>query len=389
MPRSIVSADPKAAYLAAKDAIDAAIRRVLDSGRYILGPEVEAFEREFAAYLGTAGRDAGAREETRGIVVGVANGTDALELALRALGLGPGDRVATVANSVSATAAAIVATGATPVFVEIDDATLLMDPGALEAAFVSSPGIKAVVPVHLYGQPCDLPSIVAIARRHGAVVVEDCAQAHGAACGGRLVGTWGDLAAFSFYPTKNLGALGDGGAVAGSNRPALEQVARLRQYGWRTRYVSEGPGRNSRLDELQAAILRAQLPGLDAANAHRARLAGLYSQLLAPASTRALLRLPTVAPGRTAVWHQYVVRSPRRDELRAHLESQGIHCGVLYPVPLHRQPGFAGLHASEAGLPRTEQACAEVLSLPLHPGITEADVRRVAESVLQKVEASG
>lgn len=422
----ILSADPQAAYVAARQAIDAAIRRVLESGRYVLGPEVEAFEVEFATYLGAGG------------AVGVANGTDALELALRALGIGAGDRVATVANSVSATAAAIIATGADPVFVEIDPVTMLMAPAALDAVLAATPGIKAVVPVHLYGQPCDLRAIIAIAQRHGTFVVEDCAQAHGAAIGDRKVGTWGDLAAFSFYPTKNLPALGDGGAVVGRDPALLDRVRLLRQYGWRTRYVSDLPGRNSRLDEIQAAILRAQLPNLDAANAQRTRLASRYLELLggravaridgehpdAPASHPAVahpggarpdspaprstpvghlasLVLPGVAPGGTHVWHQFVVRSPRRDQLKAHLAEAGIHCGVLYPVPLHRQTGLGGTAGLSSGasssaratnhpiaenlpppsLPHTERACAEVLSLPLHCGITAADVERVCAAV--------
>lgn len=370
-PPDIFGADPRAGYLAAAHEIDAAIRRVLASGHYILGPEVEAFEREFAAYLGTAG------------AVGVANGTDALELALRALGVGPGDRVATVANSVSATAAAIAALGAEPVFIEIDPATLLLDPAALAARLrASAPGwIKAVVPVHLYGLPCAMPEILALARAHGAKVVEDCAQAHGALVAGRKAGAWGDLAAFSFYPTKNLGALGDAGLVTGTDAAALAAVGRLRQYGWRTRHVSDTPGRNSRLDELQAAILRVRLGRLDAENALRTRLAASYrGQWAAPG-----VRLPVAAADRTPVWHQFVVRTPRRDELLAWLAARGVHGAVLYPVPLHRQPAFAQPGTT---LPQTEAACAEVLSLPLHPGLTVADTTRVAALVAAWARAS-
>lgn len=371
----MLPADPKAAYLAAQADIDAAIRRVLDSGRYILGPEVEAFEREFSAWLGAAG------------AVGVANGTDALELALATVGVGPGDRVATAANSVSATAAAITALGAVPVFCEVEPDTLLLDPDALAEVLRTVPGIKAVVPVHLYGHPCNLPRLLPLARAHGARVVEDCAQAHGAAVGGKRVGTWGDLAAFSFYPTKNLAALGDGGAVTGSDPALLEQVRLRRQYGWRNRYVSDGPGRNSRLDELQAAILRVQLPRLDAGNARRARLAARYlaglralqSAAATPATIRQL-QLPTTAPDCTPVWHQFVVRSPQRDALQAHLARHDIHCGILYPVPLSAQPAFASPGTRAAGVPAhpvATRACAEVLSLPLHPGVGEADVDRV------------
>ncbi len=361
--RRLYSADPKAGYLAAKAEIDAAVARVLDSGTYIHGRELAAFETEFAAWLGASG------------CAGVANGTDAIELALRALGVGPGDRVATVANTVTATAAAIVATGAEPVFVEIAADTMLMDAAALAATLRADTAraIKAVVPVHLYGQACDMPAILALARAHGAKVVEDCAQAHGALVGGRRAGTWGDLAAFSFYPTKNLGALGDGGAVVGGDAAALERVRLLRQYGWRTRYVSDEHGRNSRLDELQAAILRARLPRLAAENAQRAQLAAAYVDSLAGAA----VRLPFVAPGREHVWHQFVVRTPRREALRGALEAQGIFCGVLYPVPIHRQPGYA----QDISRPETERACTEVLSLPLHPGLSLADVARVASAV--------
>lgn len=359
-PARIVSADPRAGYLAAAEEIEAAVRRVLRSGRYILGPEVEAFEAEFAAWLGAAGS------------VGVANGTEALELALRALGVGAGDRVATVANTVSATVAAIVATGARPEFVEIERETMLMDAAALERVLAAG-GVRAVAPVHLYGQACEMPRIAELARAHGAAVVEDCAQAHGAAVAGRRVGAWGELAAFSFYPTKNLGAFGDGGAVTGTDAAALARVRALRQYGWRTRYVSEEHGRNSRLDEMQAAILRVRLARLEAENAQRAALAARYLAGLAGTG----LRLPVVAAGRTHVWHQFVVRTARREELKAELERRGIGCGVLYPVPVHRQPAYA----QDVALPVTEEACAQVLSLPLHTGMTTAEADAVVAAV--------
>lgn len=354
-------ADPKAGYRAAEAEIDAAIRRVMQSGHYILGPETEDFEKEFSAWLGVAG------------TIGVANGTDALELALRAAGIGPGDKVATVANTVSATAAAIAATGAKPLYVEIDPATMLMDPVALADLLETArdPRIKAVVPVHLYGQAADMPRITGIAREHNLVVVEDCAQAHGATVAGRKAGNWGQLAAFSFYPTKNLGAFGDGGAVSGNDPVLLEKVRLWRQYGWRRRYVSDQPGRNSRLDELQSAILRVRLPRLDAENAHRGVLAARYQDRLAGLP----LQLPVCAEGSTHVWHQYVVRHPQREELKARLEEQGVVCGILYPVPLHRQPAF---HRPELTLPATERACAEVLSLPLHPGLGLGDIDTIA-----------
>ncbi len=365
MKPKIIFADPKAGYLAAAAEIDAAIQRVLHSGRYIHGPEHEAFEKEFAAYLGVPD------------TVGVANGTDALELALRAAGVGAGDKVITVANTVSATAAAIVAAGAKPVFVEIEADTMLLDARVTEELLTTlrDRSIKAIIPVHLYGQPADMPRLMEIARAHNLAVIEDCAQAHGAAVGGRKAGAWGHLAAFSFYPTKNLGAFGDGGAVAGGDPALLEKVRLLRQYGWRRRYVSDTHGRNSRLDELQAAILRVRLGRLDAENAHRATLAARYLERLKDAA----LRLPVTAAGRTPVWHQFVVRTPQRDALKTRLEEQGILCGVHYPVPLHRQPAF---HAAEVALAETERTCAEVLSLPLHGGVQATDVDTVCAALL-------
>jgi len=221
----------------------------------------------------------------------------------------------------------------------------------------------------------DMPGLMDLARLHNLLVIEDCAQAHGARVGERKAGTWGQLAAFSFYPTKNLGAFGDAGAVAGHDPVLLEKVQLLRQYGWRKRYVSDLPGRNSRLDEIQAAILRVRLPRLEAENIRRGEIAHQYLAAL----TGAPLKLPQVADGRTHCWHQFVVRTPRRDDLKSHLEKKGVLCGVLYPVPVHRQPAY---HDAALSLPQTEQACAEVLSLPLHPGLTNDDVARVVREVL-------
>ena len=364
MQNKILPADPKAGYLAAEAEIDAAIKRVLQSGQYILGPELEAFERELAAWLGVAG------------VVGVANGTDALELALHAAGLGAGDKVVTVANTVTATVAAIGATGAKAVFVDIEPATMLMDLDALDKLLTESrdPRIKAVVPVHLYGLAVDLPRLMRLAEHHHLLVIEDSAQAHGSLVGGRKAGTWGHLAAFSFYPTKNLGALGDAGAVAGNDPALLEKIRLLRQYGWRKRYVSDLPGRNSRLDEIQAAILRVKLSRLDADNTRRHDIARQYLAGLKGAP----VVLPVVPEGRTHCWHQFVVRLPKREELRIHLEKKGILCGVHYPVPVHRQPAY---HDAALSLSLTEQSCAEVLSLPLHPGLSDDDVARVVREV--------
>jgi dTDP-4-amino-4,6-dideoxygalactose transaminase len=354
---------PKAGYLANSREIDAAIQRVLLSGSYILGTECEAIEREFSSYLGAVG------------AVGVANGTDALELALRALGIGVGDKVVTVGNTVSATVAAIVATGAEPTFVDIEPATMLLDPGALVARLKASDAsaIRAVVPVHLYGQAADMPAIMEIARGHGLRVVEDCAQAHGALVAGRKAGTWGDLAAFSFYPTKNLGAMGDGGAVTGMDSSLLAQVRLLRQYGWRSRYVSESHGRNSRLDEIQAAILRIRLIQLDADNQLRSDLADRYRAGL----QRLSLQLPSTASGRVHVWHQFVVRTKHRDALKSYLDELSVGCGVLYPIPVYRQRAYA----QSVVLPITERCCAEVLSLPLHPSLDVASIDRVIRHI--------
>ena len=361
----ILPADPKSGYLAAATEIEAAIHRVLQSGQYILGPETEAFEKEFASYLGVGG------------CVGVANGTDALELALRAAGIGPGDKVLTVANTVTATVSAIISAGATPIFADIDPATMLISPKAVEILLTElrDPRIKALVPVHLYGQAADMPRLMELAQAHHLVVIEDCAQAHGAVVAGRKAGAWGQLAAFSFYPTKNLGAFGDGGAIMGSDPALLEKLRLLRQYGWRRRYVSDLHGRNSRLDEIQAAILRVRLGRLDRENAHRATLAARYLERLRGSA----FQLPATAPGGTPVWHQFVVRTPRRDELKARLEHQGVLCGVLYPVPIHRQPAF---HVAELTLPETERACAEVLCLPLHGGLQIVEVDMVCDLLL-------
>jgi aminotransferase EvaB len=368
--KKILPADPKATYLAAQAEIDAAIQRVLRSGYYILGAEVAAFEQEFSAWLGTPDTAA------------VANGTDAIELALLAVGVGPGDEVVTVANTVTATISAIGCTGAKPVFVDIEPRTMLMDLDALETVLASrarSTGkIKAIVPVHLYGLAVDMPRLLAIAARYGAVVIEDCAQAHGSLVVGKRAGAWAPLSTFSFYPTKNLGALGDGGAVTGADSALVGKVKLLRQYGWRQRYVSEVAGRNSRLDEIQAAILRVRLPRLDAENVRRGEIAQRYLNELRELP----LSLPVVPEGRTHTWHQFVVRTNRRDALQQHLAKDDIVSGVLYPVPVHRQPAYADADGNaDCRLPETEQACREVLSLPLHAALSDEDVARVVASV--------
>jgi dTDP-4-amino-4,6-dideoxygalactose transaminase len=360
----LLPADPKANYLAHANEIDDAIRRVLASGHYILGPEVTAFEKEFAAYLGAAH------------VITVANGTEALEVALRALGVRPGDLVATVANTVTATISAIEQIGARPVFVEIDPSTMVMDASALERLCgEKGSAIKAIVPVHLYGHPAPMKPILETANKRGIPVLEDCAQAHGAAIDGRKVGTWGAVSAFSFYPTKNLGALGDGGAVVTNDSSLAERVKLVRQYGWKTRYVADTTGRNSRLDEIQAAILRVKLKYLDAENQRRIELAAAYDRQL----KNSALVLPKRAEGTTHVFHQYTVRTKKRDALKEYLQGKAIGTGVLYPVPVYQQAAYKD---DSVSLPHTEAACSEVLCLPCHPGLNLTDIDTVSQAIL-------
>lgn len=352
----------RSGYLAHQTEIDAAVQRVLDSGWYILGRESAAFEEEFAAYCGAAG------------CVGVNSGTDALQLALRACGVGPGDEVITVAHTAVATVAAIRMTGAMPVLVDIDPQSYTMAPSALAKAI--TPATRAVIPVHLYGHPADMDAIRTIA--HECFVVEDCAQAHGARYKGKPVGSFGDLACYSFYPTKNLGALGDGGAVTGNNADLLDKVRLLREYGWppQERYVSYIEGVNSRLDELQAAILRVRLRHLDVDNAVRQQLATVYDALL-PAT----LKKPVARPGCEHVYHLYVIQDARRDLLRAGLAERGIGAAIHYPVPVHLQPAYQAGQVRAQALHVTEQAAREVLSLPMHPMLGEKQVRAVTEAV--------
>ena len=359
----IPQTDPKAAYLAQRREIDAAVARVLAGGWYILGQEVAAFEHAFAAYVGT--RHA----------LGVANGTDALVLALRALEVGREDYVVTVSHTAVATVAAIELAGAKPLLVDIDPATYTMDTAEFARVLASPPGrIAGIIPVHLYGQPADLDAILPLARKHGVRIVEDCAQCHGALLAGKRLGSMGDIAAFSFYPTKNLGALGDGGAVITGDDALAERVRALREYGWRERYVSDIAGTNSRLDELQAAILRVKLARLDADNARRAAIADAYDAGLAGRP----LGLPARRPDASHVFHQYVIRSPARDRLREALTRRAIGSNIHYPVPVHLQPAYKGrLALGPSGLRHSERAALEVLSLPIYPQLGDAEVARV------------
>jgi dTDP-4-amino-4,6-dideoxygalactose transaminase len=341
--------------------LGAAAQRVLASGWYILGPELEAFEAAFAAYHGI------------GHAVGVANGTDAVELALRALGIGAGDEVITVAHTAVATVCAVERTGARPVLVDIDAATYTIDPAAAAAAI--TPRTKALLPVHLYGHPADLTALGALADRHGLALVEDCAQAHGARWEGRRVGTFGRLAAFSFYPTKNLGAYGDAGAVVTGDPALAARVKSLRNYGQSRRYLHLEPGQNSRLDELQAALLRVKLQHLDAHNAVRQRLARAYSDALEGVIA------PFTRPEAEHVFHLYVVRHSHRDALMEALAAQEIQTLIHYPVPVHLQPSFRHLGMREGSLPVTERVAGEILSLPLYVGLDPQAVERVTDAV--------
>ena len=351
--------NPRAQYQRHREAIDEAIARVLESGRYILGAEVEALEHELASYIG--GRHA----------VGVGSGTEALHLALAACGIGRGDEVITVAHTAVATVAAIELAGATPVFIDIEPDYFTLDPEQLEAAV--TPKTKAIVPVHIYGQPADLQPVISIAHRHGLRVIEDCAQAHGAVYRERKVGWWGDIACFSFYPTKNLGAIGDGGAITTNDSELAEKVRYLREYGWAERNVSSVPGLNSRLDELQAAILRVKLGFLDADNNRRREIAALYDELLVDSD----VVLPQRREDATHVFHLYVVRSPERDDLLTRLRANDIGAAVHYPVPIHLQPAYRG-RLSANNLTNTERIANQILSLPIYPELTDADVERIA-----------
>jgi dTDP-4-amino-4,6-dideoxygalactose transaminase len=355
----ILCSNPKAQYLAHQAGIDTAIQRVLASGYYVLASEVKAFESEFAAYA------------TSKHCIGVGSGTEALHVALRALGIGPGDEVITTAHTAVATVSAIELAGATPVFADIDPKYFTLDPALVERAI--SPATKAIIAVHLYGQPVDLTAFSEIAKRRGLKLVEDCAQAHGALHQGRRVGSVGDIAAFSCYPTKNLGAIGDGGMIVTSDDALATRCRLLREYGWAERYVSHISGFNSRLDELQAAILRVKLPALDADNQKRQVIADRYDAELVGLP----VELPLRRPETRHVFHLYVLRAQSRDRLQAHLKSAGVGALIHYPVPIHLQKAYLGKVRGGESLPETERAAREVLSLPMYPELSEAEVGSV------------
>jgi dTDP-4-amino-4,6-dideoxygalactose transaminase len=359
----ILCANPAAQFRSYQEEIETAVLGVMRGNRYVLGAEVEALEREFAAYIGAAS------------AIGVANGTDALELAMRALDIGPGDEVITVSHTAVATVAAIEATGAVPVLVDVDPDFFTLDPAQLQE--VLSPRTKAVIAVHLYGQAADLDAIGQFCSEKGLFLIEDVSQAHGAKWRGKRLGSIGRIACFSCYPTKNLGAIGDAGLVVTSDEQLAHKVRMLREYGWQDRYVSDLRGRNSRLDELQAAILRVKLRHLDADNSRRRELGGLYAQLLGGQP----LQLPANRDAAEHVFHLYVVRSDRRQELLDHLKARDIHAGVHYPMPVHLQPAYQGRIRTSQSMRVTEALAREVLSLPIYPELEAQQVREVAQAI--------
>ncbi|MBD3680013.1 MAG: DegT/DnrJ/EryC1/StrS family aminotransferase [Rhodobacteraceae bacterium] len=360
---SIPFLDLGAAYRELETEIDAAVARVLESGWYILGPEIEAFESEWAAYC-----------ETKH-AVGLANGLDALTLALRALDIGSGDEVIVPSNTYIATWLAVTEVGATLVPVEPDPTTYNIDPARIEGAI--TPRTRALLPVHLYGQPADMDPILDIARRHDLRVIEDGAQAHGARYKRRRIGAHGDVVCWSFYPGKNLGALGDGGAVTTNSADIADRIRVLRNYGSRVKYVNEVQGRNSRLDPIQAAVLRAKLPHLDAWTDRRRLIAAAYTEGLQDCG----LTLPQVPDGINPAWHLYVVRSPDRNGLEKRLREAGVATLIHYPIPPHMQKAYAGLGLAPKALPLARQMADEVLSLPIGPQLPPVNAARVIESV--------
>lgn len=353
-------------YRELREEIDAAVLNVLAGGQFILGPEEREFEKEFAGFIGV------------GHGVGVASGTDALLLVMLALGLGPGDEVLTTASTFVATADAIARCGATPVFADIDPGTFNLDPTSAAGRITAR--TRAIVAVHLYGHPADMPEISGLAGAHGIPVIEDCAQAHGAALGGLRVGSFGKASTFSFFPTKPLGCAGDGGMVCTDDQELAEKVKMLRAHGSRSKYVHEEIGLNSRLDEVQAAILRLKLRRLEEWNEARRGIASIYDGGLEGVTA------PRVLEGVTHAYHLYTVRSRRRDALKSKLAEGGVSSTVYYPVPVHLQPCFRYLGYREGDLPQSERAAAECLSLPMYYGMPAEHAERVCEAVNRAVK---
>ena len=359
--------DLKAQYQSIKPEIDAAIASVLESGQFALGAEVSAFEHEFATYCGTSE------------CVALNSGTSALHLALLAAGVGPGDEVITVPFTFVASVAAVIYTGARPVLVDIDPRSYTMDPTLIEAAI--TPRTKAILPVHLYGQPADMGEIVRVARRHGLVVIEDAAQAHGARYRGLPVGSVGDLACFSFYPGKNLGAYGEGGAVTTNNLDFAGTIRMLRDWGQNRKYHHELRGFNYRMEAFQGAILRVKLRHLPRWNEVRRALVNVYNEVLADSD----VETPTEMPWAEHVYHVYTLRTAERDGLRTTLQAEGIQTGIHYPAPVHLQPAYADLGYGPGAFPEAEAAAKQVLSLPLYPELSSRAVAEVAGVVKRSV----
>ncbi len=360
--------DAKRQYNALREGLDAAVREVFESGWFILGEQTQRFAAEFAQFCGAK------------FAVGVASGTEAIQLALLACGIAAGDEVITVSNTCVPTVAAMSAIAVVPVFVDIDDATFTLDPTQIEARI--SPKTRAILPVHLYGQCAEMTPILEIARAHRLMVIEDCAQAHGATYCGRMAGTMGDAAAFSFYPSKNLGAFGDAGMVVTNQEQIAQNVRLLRNYGQTTRYVHCIKGYNSRMDELQAALLRAKLPHLNAWNARRREIAHRYHAAFAPFG----LRCPLEGAGRVHCYHLYVLKVPQRDRFQTLLHDKGIQTLIHYPVPVHLQEAYAECRPQGAHLPCTERGAAEILSIPLFAELTDAEVDYIIQAVVETHE---
>lgn len=357
----ILCANPKAQFDDDQEEIENAVLAVLRSGRYVLGPEVDSLEKEFAKYIGCDH------------AIGVANGTDALELALRAFDVGLGDEVVTVSHTAVATVAAIEAVGATPVLVDVDDQYFTMDANQLSE--VISKRTKAVVLVHIYGQPADINAVKAICDENNLVLVEDVSQAHGAKWNAKRVGSFGHVSCFSCYPTKNLGAIGDAGLITVNDESVARKIRMLREYGWKDRYISDFAGRNSRLDEVQAAILRIKLRRLDHSNAKRVKIAEYYNQRLAD-----VVEIPAIRSGVDHVYHLYVVKTERRDRLIRHLNSKEIYPGIHYPLPIHLQPAYKGSLTTHHVMANTEKLASTVLSLPIYPEFSAS--QNVVDEVL-------
>jgi dTDP-4-amino-4,6-dideoxygalactose transaminase len=368
MPEILNFANPHASYLAHSGEINLAIRRVLDSPKYILGDEVEKFEGEFAEYLGVK------------YSVGVNSGTDALVLAMRALNLAPGDEVIVPSHTATATVSAVIVAGGIPVFADVDQVTFTLDPDSVKQAITRR--TKIIIAVHLYGQACDMESIGAIAQTHSLEIIEDCAQAHGAKINERKVGSFGVLSCFSFFPTKNLGGVGDGGAIATNSLELALKIRSLRQYGWDENRISSSASGVSRLDEIQAAILRVKLQNLDISNKKRVEIASCYDSNLSELA----LQTPVITSNSSHVFHLYVIKIENRESVIEYLKEKGINPGIHYPVPNHFHPAFKKFTRKEVSLGNTENLSSKILSLPMYPEMTSDQISKVISALSAAVK---